>query len=331
MPGKVPEETAGGALQEREDEETRVLVTNIQRYSINDGPGIRTTVFLKGCPLNCAWCHNPECVHFYPEIYWKQSLCQQCGRCFDACPREAIQPPVALSEDDESHHYYKIDLEKCDHCMLCVDACIYGALVKVGERRSVDEVLEEVERDLPFYTNSGGGMTVTGGEPTAFPAFTLELLRRAKERGIHTCLDTSGFCKWETLDMMRPYVDVFLYDIKCMSGKQHLLKTGVNNNPILANLTRLAESGEEVIVRVPVIPGFNDSEEHVRKVADFLERLMPSIIQVDLLPFHNWCQDKYRWMGMEWDYSDTESLDKSELDEYVDIMEDRGLNTTVGG
>ncbi len=309
----------------------RVLITNIQRYSINDGPGIRTTVFLKGCKLNCAWCHNPECINFYPEIYWKPLLCRQCGICFDACPRGAIQPPIPPSEGEDNEHYYKIDLSRCDHCMQCVEACSYGALVRVGEPKTVEEILDEVERDMPFYLNSGGGMTVTGGEPTAFPDFTLELLRRAKERGIHNCLDTSGFCAWEILESMRPHVDIFLYDIKCMSAKLHVMRTGVNNSPILANLRRLAEVGAEVIVRVPVIPGFNDSPQHTERLADFLAGLGPSIIQVDLLPFHNWCQDKYRWLGREWEYKDVDSLAASEMTDLQDILEEHGLATTIGG
>jgi pyruvate formate lyase activating enzyme len=308
-----------------------VIVTNIQRYSINDGPGIRTTVFLKGCALNCAWCHNPECINFHPEIYWKQSLCRQCGRCFDACDRGAIQPPIAMGQDDANNHYHKIDTSRCDHCMACVEACIYDALVKVGEPKTVEEILEEVERDIPFYLNSGGGMTVTGGEPTAFPEFTLALLRGGKERGIHNCLDTSGFCDWDVLDSLRSYVDIFLYDIKCLSGKQHVLRTGVNNSPILANLTRLAEAGEEIIVRIPIIPGFNDSVEQMAEIAQYLDRLQPAILQVDLLPFHNWCQDKYRWLGMEWQYRDAQNMDLSDVDDLLDVLEDKGLNATIGG
>ncbi len=307
------------------------IVTNIQRYSINDGPGIRTTVFLKGCALNCAWCHNPECIDFDFDIYWKQSICQQCGRCFDVCEQGAIQPPIALGQDDGDHYYYKIDTTLCNRCMACVEACIYGALIKVGESKTVEEVLDEVERDIPFYTNSGGGMTVTGGEPTASPEFTMDLLKGAKERGINTCLDTSGFCAWEILDAMRPYVDVFLYDIKCLSGKQHVLRTGVNNSPILANLRNLAAAGEEIIVRLPIIPGFNDSVEHMQEVAALLESLKPAVIQVDILPFHNWCQDKYRWLGMDWEYNDAASMVAGDVDDLLDVLEDRGLNVTIGG
>jgi len=313
------------------EEGEKAYVTNIQRFSINDGPGIRTTVFLKGCALKCDWCHNPECIDFRPDIYWKQSLCRQCGRCFDVCPRGAIQPPVDLGPEDEDHHYHKIDREKCDRCMKCVEACIYEALVQVGERMSVAEILDEVERDLPFYSNSEGGLTVTGGEPTSFPRFTLALLREARSRGIHTCLDTSGFCSWEVLDSLRPYVDIFLYDVKCLSGKLHLLRTGVSNSPILANLARLAQEGESIIVRVPVIPGFNDSVEQMGRIAEFLETLKPALLQVDILPFHNWCQDKYRWLGREWEFEKVESLAEYDVDDFREILEGRGIKTTIGG
>lgn len=309
----------------------QLLVTNIQRYSLNDGPGIRTTVFLKGCNLHCAWCHNPECISREAEIYWKQALCQQCGLCFDVCPKEAIQPPIAIGKDEENEHYYKIEVARCDRCMKCVEACHYAALAGVGEQRTVEEVLDEVERDAMFYFNSGGGMTITGGEPALFPEITLSLLRGGKERGLHNCLDTSGFCSWEVLESMRNYVDIFLYDLKNLDGEAHRRETGVGNELILSNLERLAGVGSAIHIRIPVIAGFNDSLEHMDRVAGLLESLAPAVSQVDLLPFHNWCQDKYRWLGLKWGLKDSESLNNFEVEDLKDILEDRGIMTTIGG
>ncbi len=308
----------------------KAMITNIQRFSINDGPGIRTSVFIKGCRLHCSWCHNPECIHSFEEIYWKPMLCRQCGRCFSVCPQGAIQPPIEPGIA-ENEYYYKIDVSKCDRCMKCVEVCPFNALTKVGDLMSVEEVLDEVERDMLFYSNSGGGMTITGGEPTTVPEFTLELLQKAKERGLHNCLDTCGFCEWEILDSMRPFVDIFLYDVKCMNNKLHIMRTGVNNSPILTNLVRLAETGSDIHVRIPVIPGLNDSTEHMERVADYLEALKPAVKQVDLLPFHNWCQDKYRWLGLQWEYTDVESMSSVEVEDLRDILEERGLHTTIGG
>jgi len=307
------------------------LITNIQRYSINDGPGIRTNVFIKGCFLSCAWCHNPECIHAEMEIYWKRTLCQQCGLCLTVCPEGAIYPPIPVEEAVESDTYYKIDYSKCTKCLKCVDVCPYEALSKVGDPLTIDQILKEVERDFPFYLNSGGGMTVTGGEPTSQPEFVTELLQEGKKKSLNICLDTSGYCPWAVLERMVPYVDIFLYDLKHLDPEEHRRMTGVTNEIILENLKKLSLTGKDIRIRIPVIPEYNDSYEYIEKVAKFLKNLPGPIQGVDLLPYHNWCQEKYRWLGMRWDLEEMESIDPEELEPLKEILEDNDIKATIGG
>ncbi|MFZ3045070.1 MAG: glycyl-radical enzyme activating protein [Desulfatirhabdiaceae bacterium] len=309
----------------------QALITNIQRFSINDGPGIRTTVFLKGCPLNCEWCHNPECKDQEALIFWKKYTCVQCGRCYGACPRGAINPPVSPEIARENSSYHKIIREKCDRCMKCVKACIYEALTADSRLMTVDQVIKEVESDMPFYRNSGGGLTVSGGEPVAHPEFVIELLKAAKERGIHVCLDTTGYCPWEVLKRFMEYVDIFLYDLKHLDPEKHKEKTGVDNKLILENLKKLSEANKQIRIRIPVIPGYNDSLEYMEEVVVFLESLPNRVQGVDMMPFHNWCQDKYGWLGIDWSMADTESMDPIEVEPLKEIFSSAGFECTVGG
>lgn len=307
------------------------LITHIQRYSVNDGPGIRTNVFMKGCPLHCAWCHNPECINLEVEIYWKRTLCQQCGLCFSACPEDAIYPPIPVEEALESDTYHKVDYNKCTKCMKCVEACPYEALSKVGNPLTIEQIIKEVERDAPFYRNSGGGMTVTGGEPTVHPEFVLGLLKEGKKRSLGTCLDTCGYCPWAILEEMLPYVDIVLYDLKHMDPKEHERMTGVSNEIILENLRRISLSGKDIYIRIPVIPEYNDSYEHIEEVIIFLKSLPNPVQRVDLLPFHNWCVEKYRWLKLKWELEDSESIMPEELEPLKEVLEDNGIKATVGG
>jgi pyruvate formate lyase activating enzyme len=210
-------------------------------------------------------------------------------------------------------------------------ACRYDALSIVGRPMGVEAILDEVERDKPFYMNSGGGMTLSGGEPTANPHFSEILLKGAHDRGIHTCLDTNGFCSSQVLERLMKHVDIVLFDLKHLDSIRHIEKTGVGNELILSNLKRLAESGIEIWVRIPVIPDFNDSLTYHRRVARFLASMKQNRIRVDLLPYHNWCQDKYAWLGIDWHYKDVEALDPSFLDIHIDLYRERGLKATVGG
>jgi len=312
--------------------EATVLVTDIQRFCVNDGPGFRTNVYLKGCPLRCRWCHNPETVSQQPEIYWKRRLCVQCGACLDVCPRDAIEPPVPAEEAGrEGSGYYKIHAERCDGCMKCVDACLTSALEVVGKPMTVEEILEEVLRDKPFYDNSGGGMTLSGGEPTFFPGFSRDLLREARARGVHTCMDTNGYCAWETLQELAGLADIVLYDLKHIDREPHREYTGAGNERILENLGRLSATGKEIWIRIPVIPGFNDDLDTHRRTAAFLASLPRPVARVDLLPFHNWCQDKYGWLGRRWPLADTESLDPVFLEVPARVYRECGLPACIGG
>lgn len=311
--------------------EKAVLVKDVQRYSINDGPGIRTVVFLKGCPLNCEWCHNPECKDAGVNIFWKKSYCVQCGRCLDACPRGAVNPPVPVEAARDDEGYHKIIREKCDLCMQCVQACIYEALIPDSRLWTLDQIMKEVESDRLFYANSGGGLTVSGGEPAMHPGFTAELLRTARERDLHTCMDTSGHCSWATLQGLMGYVDMFLYDLKHLDTVRHMEKTGVDNKVILENLKNLSRAGKEIRIRIPVIPGYNYSLQYAEDVVKFLNSLPNPVQSVDLLPFHNWCQDKYRWLGVDWPLMETESLDPIEVEPLKEVFTGAGFACTIGG
>lgn len=309
-----------------------VLITQIQRFAVNDGPGFRTNVFLKGCSLRCKWCHNPETQSLSAELYWRRRLCVQCGACLDACPQDAINPPISPEEaQTEGSTYHKIILERCDMCMKCVDACKYGALEIAGTPMSVDEVLDEVDQDRPFYDNSGGGMTISGGEPLVHLEFVNSLLDGAKARGLHVCLDTSGFCPWSDLEGLAKKSDIILYDLKHLDSSEHERMTGVSNKLILENLSKLLENGFEVWLRIVVIPEYSDSFEYHERVAKYLAGLPGRLVRIDLLPYHDWCQDKYNWLGRKWQMDAYEAIDPAEVDPLMDPYEDEGLNVTLGG
>jgi len=309
-----------------------VLITQIQRFALNDGPGIRTNVFLKGCPLKCQWCHNPENINPLSEIFWKKRLCTQCGRCLDACKNDAIVPPVNPDIlDDENVHYYKIQKDKCVLCMECVKACIYNALEVSGKAMSIEEIIQEVLSDLPFYRNSGGGMTLSGGEPTSHIEFSINLLKEAKKNALHVCLDTNGFCNWDSLESLIKYTDIVLFDLKHLDSNLHYKMTGVKNDLIIDNLKKLANSGQTFWIRIPVIPDFNDSIDYHKDVSAFIRELKGNIERIDLLPFHNWCQDKYFWLGLDWSYVEIESMHPENLKKFLEVYSNLGIKTTIGG
>ena len=263
---------------------------DIQGFSVHDGPGIRTTVFLKGCPLRCLWCHSPESQEFRTELNWMSMRClgvDACGKCLRVCPHGAIKAgPATQNPAGEDIVYPDVDKSKCDECGACAKACKADALYMCGADQTVDEVMHRVLRDKPFFDESGGGVTVSGGECLWQPEFTMELLRRCKADDITTAVDTTGYVKWEILEKVLPYSDLFLYDLKCMDSSLHKQVTGVPNELILENAVRIAGAGEGFWMRIPVIPLLNDSKEHFERYGAFLSGIRDSVDVVQLLPYH---------------------------------------------
>jgi pyruvate formate lyase activating enzyme len=295
------------------------IVFNIQRFSLQDGPGIRTTVFLKGCPLKCAWCSNPESQDPLPEILYRSQKCQKCRTCEDVCKRGAIR-----FTDDAPF----LDRALCDLCEDCVNSCIGGALEITGKRMTVEEVVDEAYRDEAFYNNSGGGVTLSGGEPLFQPDFTLKLLRKCRELGLRTCLDTCGFAPWDTIDRLRAYTDLFLFDLKHTDPGLHLEWTGAGNDRIMDNLKRLTATGRNrVWVRIPVIKGFNDSDAFFRDVAATLNGKM--IEKVSLLGYHEWGKSKYTALGREYLLEGVGPCKEGSLETYKHFLEDQGFQVNI--
>ncbi len=269
-------------IETGKDEDTKGVIFNIQRYSIHDGPGIRTTVFFKGCPLECFWCQNPESQRRKPEIFLNKEKCTLCGQCVAICPTGAS----TLSAESST-----IDRSKCIGCGKCVEVCLNAARSLVGRYVTVDEIMQEVVRDRKFYENSGGGVTLGGGEPAAQPEFALAILQRCKEEGLHTVLDTCGYAPWPIMEKLLEYTDLVFFDIKCMGAKKHYGATGKSNDIILENAKRIAKY-KPVSVRVPMIPGFNDSTEEVRAIANFAKTEL-GVMDIGLLHYNKWGESKY--------------------------------------
>jgi pyruvate formate lyase activating enzyme len=258
-------------------------VFDVQRFSLHDGPGIRTVVFLKGCPLRCTWCANPESQQPGPQIAWFENLCAGCGRCAEACPRGAVR-----LDDDR----VRTDRGLCAGCGACAAACSRGARRLLGREVTADEIMAEVRRDAPFFRRSGGGVTFSGGEPLAQPALLLECLRRCRRWGYHTAVETCGQARWDDLREVASLTDLFLYDLKALDPARHEELTGLGNELILENLERLLAAGAGVVVRVPVVPGANDDDAGLESLAAFVAE-HPGVSRVDLLPCHALAAHKY--------------------------------------
>ena len=304
------------------------LIFNFQRYSIHDGPGIRTLVFLKGCPLRCIWCCNPESQTLVTEIEFHHQLCTQCGKCITACPTGAINSDLLLLSAP------KIDPSKCQHCGACVDVCPSGALKRIGEWYTPEQVMHEVLKDAAVFRRSGGGVTLSGGEPMSQPEFTYEVLKACYEHNIHTALETTGAVRWNLYEKILPVTDLFLYDLKHMDSRIHEKLTGVPNQQILENAHRISQSGKDVIVRIPFIPGINTDEQNLSALAEFTASIKP--LEIHLMPFHQLGKDKYERLGLPYSLKYHPSLnelaDGAELlDNARQILAKNDIPVFIGG
>lgn len=295
------------------------IVFEIERFAIHDGPGIRTVVFLKGCPLLCKWCSNPESQKLIPKLVYWQKKCIKCEKCIHECDKDALK----MYEGNVA-----IDYNKCNLCGKCVGVCNTEALVFWGHRIKAATVLNEILKDLPFYRRSNGGVTFSGGEPFYQPDFLNDLLLMCKRNNIHTCVDTSGYDRWEIIEKILKNIDLFLYDLKIMNDSSHIAFTGVSNKIILENFIKIAESKKEIIVRIPVIPGINDDSDNFEKLIIFLKKYAPSI-GIGLLPYHNLAKSKYSCLKMEYELSELQIPSKQEMETIRDNLISEGFKAYI--
>jgi pyruvate formate lyase activating enzyme len=298
------------------------VVFNIQRYSIHDGPGIRTTAFLKGCPLRCLWCQNPESQIMRPEIFFVSENCTGCGACAEVCPQGAIEVLEGCSRTDRA---------LCIGCGKCTEVCPNEARNLMGRSQTAQQVFQELAADEIFYQRSGGGVTLSGGEPLAQPDFAVAVLRLSKEASIHTALDTSGHVPWETMKRVLEYVDLVLYDFKHMHPAQHKKYTGVSNELILQNAKRVHQLGVPMLARVPVVPGYNDSRENTLAIALLIAKELGDSIPVHLLPYHRLGETKHERLEQPGKAIAAQPPSDEQMEEMRAILESFGLEVHLGG
>ncbi len=291
------------------------MIFDIQKFSIHDGPGIRTTVFVKGCPLRCRWCHNPESNTIQPQLSFMPERCIGCGFCFGRCPNHGHQMV------DGKH---VLDRSKCVECGACTEKCYAEALEMIGREQTVEEVLAEVLKDKPFYETSGGGMTVSGGEPLMQIEFSEELFRQAKAAGLHCAIETSGYGPWARIERLLPYVDLWLYDIKAVDDELHRELTGVSNATILANVRALHERGVQLLLRLPTVPGYNDSDACFQALAA-LGKELPNSLGLEIMPYHRLGEGKLDRLGIDGTTrAVAESPDASTVNGWIDRLTELG-------
>lgn len=298
----------------------RAIITNIQKYSVHDGPGIRTTVFFKGCPLSCRWCHNPETQSFNQQFMYDLDKCSNCGECIRRCTEEAV-----YTKDKKVF----TDMKKCTFCETCMDFCITGAREIVGREYSVQEILKEIEKDRRFYEESGGGVTLSGGEAMMNIDFIEELINLCNERGISVVVDTCGYAPYENFHKIKDKVQVFLYDVKLMEDKKHREYTGQGNFLILDNLRKLSQQGANINLRLPLIEGINTDEENIKAVIKMAKE--NNIKKINLLPYHDIGKDKYRKLNRLYEEEAMSTPSEETLNWIKDELEKNNFQVKIGG
>lgn len=293
----------------------------IKRYALHDGPDLRVTVFLQGCPLSCRWCHNPESLHASPFMLTVPGKCVGCGECISACPQGALFPGSGGMVRDQ---------EACIACGLCAEVCPALAHECMGVKSSVEEVMAQIQKEIPFFAEGNGGVTFSGGEPLAQPDFLEALLRACGDLDLHRAVDTSGFASSGTITRIARHTDLFLYDIKHMDPAAHRRATGVDNALILSNLRLLADSGARINLRLPLIPGINDDQENIRATGLFAASL-PGIRAIDVLPYHASARSKYTKLGMAYPGDGIPPCETEGVERAVTILQDFGLAVRIGG
>ncbi len=286
------------------------FIFDIKKFAIHDGDGIRTTVFLKGCPLRCVWCHNPEGLTNKPSIAFYAHKCVNCGACAQVCACHSFE-----------HGVHKFDPTACIACGKCVDICPAQALMLYGRKITVDELIPQLLEDKPFYDNSNGGITLSGGECLVQPEFCAEVLKRCKEHGIHTAVDTSGCIPWKNIEPVLEHTDIFLYDVKAIDEDVHIKCTGLSNKIILENLLKLDAAGKKIEIRIPYVPNFNDNQ--IKKIAAFVSELK-NLTKVRVLPYHDLARSKYDSLSMV-DTMPERVPEDEEIEAARAIFEEKGI------
>lgn len=303
-------------------EQLRGTVCNLERFAIHDGPGIRTLVYLKGCPLRCKWCSSPHTQRNVPEVLHNEVRCQTCGRCVEDCPQEAVH----LSKTDG----IVIDRQRCVACGECAGFCPNQAREVTGSEMTVEELFKEIEKDSSFYRRSKGGVTVGGGEATVQAEFVTAFLQRCKRAYIHTALETCGYVSWEKLEKILEHVDLLYMDLKHMNDETHRELTGVSNRLILENAQKASKMCT-MIVRLPTVPGLNDSEENVLATARFAYRLGENLQRVELLPYHQLGTHRYDQLGRTYDLKGLEAPDNEHMESLKEVAISAGVDVQIGG
>ena len=305
----------------------KATILEIQRMSTEDGPGIRTTVFFKGCSLNCSWCHNPESISSTPQVNWLESRCIGCSTCRDVCPEKA----VAFTSDG-----IRINRDVCSGCGICAEECPSTAMDLLGEQWKLEDLVYEVCKDKAYFEKSGGGITVGGGEPTMQAEFAAAFLTALKEKGIHTALDTCGLCSRKALDLLLPHTDLLLYDLKEIDSHKHGLFTGSGNEKILENIEYIRDCMREngypkaLWIRTPVIPGTTATDDNIRGIGKFIATSLNGFVnRWELCAFNNLCKDKYLRLDLEWEFNTAGLMNKLQMEKLASVARNTGVDPDI--